>query len=260
MTTQHHTGSGVLGSDHRNSRQSGLIAAEALERCCVVLIGTGAGGRQAALALASIGVSTLLLYDPDHIEVVNLGPQGWDQADVGRHKVDALADECRRKNDRLDVYPFPKRFTPRSMSDWPINRPVAVFMGVDSIEQRRRIWEAIRSRADFVADGRMNGEVIRILASDAPLRDHVYSRSLFEPGEAFTGSCTTRSTFYSAAIAANLTVGQFVRWLRGQRVVRDQFFDLRTPDHFVTVGPDPEPLPADRFPRSVQAEYSLPRL
>ena len=60
----------------------------------------------------------------------------------------------------------------------------------------------------------MMGEVMRILtASDSESRAS-YSQTLFSPSEAQTGSCTSRSTIYTANIAAALMVHQFTRWLR----------------------------------------------
>ena len=66
-----------------------------------------------------------------------------------------------------------------------------------------------------VTDGRMNAEVIRVLASGRPAADSLYPKTLFTAREAFAGSCTAKSTIYTANIAAGLMVGQFARWLRG---------------------------------------------
>ena len=47
-----------------------------------------------------------------------------------------------------------------------------------------------------------------------------------EAGEAQVGACTSRSTIYTASIAAGLMVHQFVRWLRGQPVDPDLSLNL----------------------------------
>ena len=72
----------------------------------------------------------------------------------------------------------------------------------------------------------MAAEVIRILASDHPLSDDDYPRTLFAASEAFVGSCTSKSTIYAASVAAGLMVGQFARWLRGVPVIGDQVLNL----------------------------------
>jgi sulfur carrier protein ThiS adenylyltransferase len=90
----------------------------------------------------------------------------------------------------------------------------AVFCCVDSISSRAAIWRSAGRRASFFADGRMLGETMRILsAADEPSREH-YGSTLFAQSEAQQGSCTSRSTIYSASIAAGLLLHQFTRWLR----------------------------------------------
>lgn len=102
----------------------------------------------------------------------------------------------------------------------------AVFACVDSISARGAIWRAVGSRCEFWADGRMRGEVIRVLAAaDEASRRH-YGSTLFSQEEAQVGSCTSRSTIYAATIAAGMMVHQFARWLRGVSVEADASLSL----------------------------------
>jgi sulfur carrier protein ThiS adenylyltransferase len=90
-----------------------------------------------------------------------------------------------------------------------------LFCCVDAIVTRRHIWEVVKDRVRLFIDGRMAAEVLRVLtASDGASRRH-YPTTLFAPEEAFAGSCTGRSTIYTASIAAGLMVEQLARWLRG---------------------------------------------
>jgi len=97
---------------------------------------------------------------------------------------------------------------------------------VDRIETRSIIWESVKSRANFYADARMNGEVIRVLTSDQPAADAYYKSTLFAADEAFQGRCTARSTIFTASIAAGLMLTQFSRWLRGIPLDRDLTLNL----------------------------------
>jgi sulfur carrier protein ThiS adenylyltransferase len=72
----------------------------------------------------------------------------------------------------------------------------------------------------------MNAEVLRVLAVSDPAHDSYYATTLFRPEEAHTGSCTARSTLYTASIAAGLMIGQFSRWLRGLPVDADLTLNL----------------------------------
>jgi sulfur carrier protein ThiS adenylyltransferase len=210
----------------RDLRQRDLVPPTALARCHAVVIGVGAVGRQVSLQLAATGVPALTLYDPDTVGVENLAVQGFWESDLGARKVDAVASVCHQQCPRLEVHTRPERFRKSAVRDWPVNRDLAIFCCVDSIAARKLIWEAVRSRATFFADGRMAAEVIRVLASDRPARDAAYAMTLFAAGEAYAGSCTAKSTLYAASIAAGLMIGQFARWLRRLPVVSDQTLNL----------------------------------
>ncbi len=204
----------------RDLRQRGIIPPDRLEACRPTVIGVGAIGRQVALQLAAIGVPSLQLIDPDVVEAVNLAPQGYLEDDLGRPKVEATADLCQQIHHGLATEELAERFR-RS-----IDVGKAVFCCVDSIETRRFIWEAVRDRTSFFADGRMSAEVLRVLITcDTASRAH-YPTTLFGPGEAQSGSCTAKSTIYCANVAAGLMVSQFTRWLRRLPVDADVSLNL----------------------------------
>ena len=76
------------------------------------------------------------------------------------------------------------------------------------------------------ADGRLRGEVLRLLtAGDEPSRRH-YATTLFPQADAQPGPCAAKSTLYAAAIAAGLLVHQFTRWLRQLPGDSDVSFNL----------------------------------
>ncbi len=126
----------------------------------------------------------------------------------------------------IEVSAIPERFRRSAARSFQEQRDVAVFLCVDSIATRRLIWDAVRPWARLVVDGRMNAEVIRVLAADAPALDTQYAGSLFDASEAYVGACTARSTIYAASIAAGLMVAQFARHLRNVPVVADQTLNL----------------------------------
>ena len=168
----------------------------------------------------------MTLYDPDTVGPENLAVQGYWEDDVGSRKVDATANVCHQQFPRLELHARAERFRRSAPKKWPAERTHAVFCCVDAIDGRRLVWEATRRSAALFVDGRMAGETLRVLASGYPAADDAYPRSLFAPAEAFAGSCTSKSTIYSANIAAGLMVHQFARWLRRIPVVADQTLSL----------------------------------
>jgi hypothetical protein len=214
----------------RDLRQRELVPPEKLSACHGLVIGVGAIGRQVALQLAATGMPELTLVDHDLVDVVNLAPQGYMPQDLGHAKVEATTQWCRLLNPELQVHACAERFrrsSTRTLGCFDqTDRQLVVFCCVDSIETRRLIWEAVRPRTAAFFDGRMSAEVVRILCSGSPASDQVYAQTLFAPEQAFTGSCTAKSTIYTASIAAGLMICQFTRWLRGLPVEHDLVLNL----------------------------------
>jgi len=186
----------------------------------VTVIGVGAIGRQVALQLASIGVRRLQLVDFDAVDLTNVTTQGYLAEDVGQLKVQATAAAIARLDPTIVVETIKDRYRPR------METGEGVFCCVDSIEARAAIWRSVGSRCRFWCDGRMLGEVLRVLAvADGHGREH-YPTTLFAQSEAQPGRCTARATIYAASVAAGLMVHQFTRGLRGMPVDRDTSLNL----------------------------------
>jgi tRNA A37 threonylcarbamoyladenosine dehydratase len=192
----------------RYSRQQDIVPPDRLAVCTATVIGVGAIGRQVALQLAAMGIPWLQLIDFDVVEASNLASQGYLQDDLDRPKVQATGDLCHQTNHGLEVHEVTDRFR-RSMEIGNV-----IFACVDKIDIRRLIWEAVKDKADFFADGRMSAEVLRVLtACDAASRKH-YPTTLFAAAEAYAGTCTAKSTIFCANIAAGFMVSQFAKYLR----------------------------------------------
>ena len=207
-------------TSERYVRQQDLVPHNRLAQVQVTIIGVGAIGRQVALQLAALGAGRLKLIDFDIVEPSNLCTQGYWPADLGREKVRATAAAIGLLDREVAVVQIADRFRPSQ----EIGQ--AVFCCVDSISAREAIWRSVRSRCEFFTDGRMLGEVMRVLAvSDRAGRDY-YPTTLFAQSEAEPGRCTARSTIYAATIAAGLMVHQFTRWLRDLPLDRDTTLNL----------------------------------
>lgn len=216
----------TLDLSRRNIRQRDLVPPERLAGCNAIVIGVGAIGRQVALQLAAIGIRCMALYDPDRVNIENLAPQGFWESDLGASKVTAVSKLAHEQFPKMELHTFSERFRKSHVQKWSQQRPIAVFCCVDSIEARKLIWEAIKHKAQFFCDGRMAAEVIRVLTCDVPSIDRHYQTTLFSASEAYAGECTSKSTIYTASIAAGLMVGQFTRWLRQMPIIREQVFNL----------------------------------
>jgi sulfur carrier protein ThiS adenylyltransferase len=204
----------------RFERQADLVPQDRIAESTVTVIGVGAIGRQVALQLAAIGTQRLWLIDFDMVEATNVTTQGYLADDVGHAKVKATGAAARRIDPSIEIEVIEDRYRPKYQLG------EVVFCCVDSISSRAAIWRSAKNRCQCWIDGRMLGEVLRVLvADDAAGRKH-YDTTLFAQAEAQRGSCTSRSTIYAASIAAGLMIHQFTRWLRGLPVDADSTINL----------------------------------
>jgi hypothetical protein len=201
-------------------RQQGLVPSDRLVGLTATVIGVGAIGRQVALQLAAIGVRSIQLIDFDTVDETNITTQGYSASDIGKLKVDATSATIQQIDPDVNVETIHDRFRPRHVPG------DAIFCCVDSISARTAIWRSVNASCQFWADGRMLGETMRILCvADDTGRQH-YPTTLFQQSEAQQGQCTSRSTIYTASIAAGLMLHQFTRWLRGIPIDADLSLNL----------------------------------
>lgn len=107
----------------------------------VTVVGAGRSGSLIAPVLAMLGLR-LRLYDPDALGPENQGKQLYRRADVAarRVKVAALRSFVKAVVPGAEVVAHAERFGP----DAGQRRSGFVVVAVDTMRERRRIWEALR--------------------------------------------------------------------------------------------------------------------
>jgi hypothetical protein len=145
--------------DSRFARQVGLVPLERLTATAATVIGVGAIGRQVALQLAAIGVPSLQIIDFDRVDLTNVTTQGYwyEDVEMNRTKVHATAVAIGRIDPQIEIVTVDDRYRPKQ------DVHSVVFCCVDTISARAAIWRSLRDQVEFWADGRMLGEVIRVL-------------------------------------------------------------------------------------------------
>ena len=218
-------------------RQLGLVPSDRLVGLTATIIGVGAIGRQVAIQLAAIGVRSIQLIDFDVVDETNITTQGYSASDVGKLKVDATSTTIQQIDPDIQVETINDRFRPRCVTG------DVFFCCVDSISARSAIWRSVNASCQFWADGRMLGETMRILCVAGDTGRRHYPTTLFQQSEAQQGQCTSRSTIYTASIAAGLMLHQFTRWLRAVPVDVDLTFNLLASEIAVDADGAPFRLP-----------------
>jgi molybdopterin/thiamine biosynthesis adenylyltransferase len=96
---------------HLVLREVGGPGQQALKAARVLIVGAGGLGSPAALYLAAAGVGTLILADPDTVDLSNLQRQVlYTEDDLGRRKAEAGIDRLAALNPHIFVAGFPEAF------------------------------------------------------------------------------------------------------------------------------------------------------
>ena len=169
--------------------QIDLEGQQRLRSARVLVVGAGGLGVPMAQYLAGAGVGFIRIADDDWIALSNLPRQvAYTEADVGRLKVDVLAERLKAGNREVVVDVHPVRFDARSAVDL-LDNVSLVLDATDSLQARRDIDRAThRLELPWIMGSavRMSGQWA---AFDPQRRLGCYHCLLTEPGDTPVASC-----------------------------------------------------------------------
>lgn len=92
------------------SRNSGLLESDWMKDAVAIISGCGSVGSLIAYQMARSGVGNIVLIDPDNLEIHNIARHQLNLVDIGRKKVDAVAEKLKLINPNIVVKTFAKSF------------------------------------------------------------------------------------------------------------------------------------------------------
>ncbi len=99
-------------------KQVDVAGQQALLQARVLIVGLGGLGSPAALYLAAAGIGTLLLADPDEVDLSNLQRQIIHQAgNIGHSKVDSAVQSIAALNPQTELVPLPLALADRQLDE-----------------------------------------------------------------------------------------------------------------------------------------------
>jgi len=227
--------------NERTSRYSMLPGLNDLRwKLGITVAGCGAIGHQVALMLATIGVFHMTLFDPDTIEAVNLGTQGWNDSQLGLNKAQAAEWNA------LDRFPSANyTHIPQSYPEAMNVRPSILFVCVDTMSARRAILESEKGMPHrLIIDTRTAACAGRIIADKTPFAH--WATTHYSDEDAFSAPCTLRMTAFTANIVAGLAVAQLSLYLRSPLsfqhtdILLDAISNTLTPTNLEATPNDPQ--------------------
>jgi molybdopterin/thiamine biosynthesis adenylyltransferase len=191
----------------------------------ITVVGVGGIGSPVALALAKMGCRRLTVYDPDRVEAHNLPNQLYRLRDVGRPKVEALA-ELLADFATIEVQAIPEAVDGQRLEGM-------VIAAVDSMAARQRIWRGsvrYRGTIPLYVDARMGGQVCRVLTVRPADPDQVrrYEATLYSDEAAVEDPCTAQAIVYTTFGVAALVANQVKRHAQDEPIEPDLLFDFAT--------------------------------
>ena len=215
--------SSSITMDESTTRFSSALWFKAIQNKVIVLAGIGGIGSYVALLLARMKPKALFLYDDDEVETVNMAGQLYSINDVGKKKVDALADICSSFALYNSAFAIPEKFTLESeASD-------IMICGFDSMEARNLYYHKwlnhvnkldadLRKHCLFL-DGRLAAEEFQVfcITGDDAYNQKLYeTKYLFDDSQADATICSYKQTSYMANMIGSMIVNLFVNFVANE--------------------------------------------
>lgn len=165
----------------------------------ITIIGAGATGSWLALQLAKLGLGDkLTVYDFDTIETHNVPNQAFSIRDVGISKVEALQDMIKLQTDTI-IKIKNEKFVNQRLSG-------IVFLMVDSMSERKRIWEdsiKMKSAVKLLIEPRMGLDVGRIYNVNPISLSHIkeYEETYYGDDVAEVSACGASMTVITSSMS-----------------------------------------------------------
>lgn len=166
------------------------------------IVGAGATGGFAALALAKMGFEDITVWDFDVVSIENMSCQFYRFKDIGCLKAQALA-QLVEDFTKVIIKTHCRRFEERDVA----TLSGVVILAVDDMKARADIFRDITEGAmnvKWVIDPRMSAEKYNQFTINPhdPKDQKTYRKSLYTNEEAVAERCTAKSTMYTAMMAS----------------------------------------------------------
>lgn len=197
-------------------RQFDLIP-ESVHSTPITIIGAGAIGSEVTVKLAKMGFHNITVFDDDEVDVVNLNSQFYRFKDIGKLKVEALA-EIVMDFANVEIVSIPLRFT---QSILPVDG--IVICAVDSMEARKMIFDMHKGRhgTELVIDSRMGAEQFLFYSYRPGKASECegYAKTLYSDADSVPTPCTAKATTYCVSQISALVCGTVKQFTTRQSYV-----------------------------------------
>jgi hypothetical protein len=205
--------------NNATSRFSGTEWYNEIQKQRVILAGCGGIGSWTILQLARMNPAALFMYDDDTVEQANMSGQLYCQDDIGKAKVDAMADMIKSYTTMRNIYAIKDKFTRNSEAG------DVMICGFDNMEARRIFFTAWNNRVMakpeeerkkcLYLDGRLSIDTLQVFCitgdNDWAMAEYA-DKYLFTDAQAEETQCSLKQTTYLACMIGSMIVNLFTNW------------------------------------------------
>lgn len=227
------------------TRQMSIIDSSLLAKQKVYIVGCGAIGSFAALALVKMGIVQLEVWDNDVVSIENMSNQFFRFRDIGKNKAKALHDLILDFTGISITYHETPFEIGTGCKTYFANENAIMISAVDSMSVRKQIYDEIvdnklSSYVKYIIDPRMSAEFYLQLAG-CTTNDHSianYGRSLYSDENAVAERCTAKSTIYTVTSATGMICKTVKNMIMGEAYPKSLNWDIKAskPDTFIMFG------------------------
>lgn len=206
--------------DESTTRFSGAEWFSEIQKARIIIGGVGGIGSNLAFQLARMVPAGITLYDDDNVEMVNMAGQLFSFDDLGKSKVDAMADMITTYTSMQQVNAIKAKFTNAT-------EPGDIMLcGFDNMAARKVFFNSwkkhLEGKSDeekakcLFMDGRLSMSELQILCirgDDAYNIDRYKIEFLFSDSEAEATVCSMKQTTYLACMIGSLMVNLFTNFI-----------------------------------------------
>ena len=210
----------TLLMDDTTSRFSGAEWYHEIQKQRVIIAGCGGIGSNTILQIARMSPDTMVLYDDDVVETVNMSGQLFCASDIGKSKVDAMVDMVTSYTSMRNIYANKMKF------DASCEAGDIMICGFDNMSARRTFFDAWykhlqdvipedRKKCLFL-DGRLSLDTLQVfcLTGDDVYNIGRYNKDyLFSDSDADETVCSMKQTTYLACMIGSVMTNLFTNFV-----------------------------------------------
>ena len=189
------------------------------------ILGCGAVGSNAALALVRMGGNRFILYDMDEVSDENIGVSAYLPEHIKKTKVEALADMLKTIEPDIEVESRHGEFT---VAGFKPRGDDHVLVSFDSMETRMEVAKAVCNfSVSLFVDSRMGAETLQMYSFENPTLEQ-YKAYWYPDKDADEEPCTRKATFYCAVVAGAYAASMVRKSIMNQPIAESLILDLMT--------------------------------